>query len=396
MKLKMTDQALARLKSASERVEVWDELVPNLLLTIHPTGRKSWAVRYRADGRRVKMALGTYPETGLRDAREKARDVLLAAADGENPSHEKRRERAEKEADRKIEGLTIGDLLKTYEHLHLAQLRTGKQALIFLREFKQAHAHTAVVDFKPSDFTRLLDRIMLDGHATKANRVHSHVKTFFNWAVGRAILDRNPCDKIKKPAKERRRDRFLSDEEIRLFWLATGDDLEPFGYLGRFLLLTGQRLNEAAKMTLGEVTGAHWHLPAARVKNANQHDVFLPVQAGEILARATRVVGTQGYVFTTTGRSPVQSFDKPIQRLRARMATLSGRDIPHFTYHDLRRTCETGLAMLGTPQPIIDRITNHLTGRGMARTYNQHDYRAERTMALQRWADHVEGLADEQ
>ena len=125
MKLKMTDQALARLKSASERVEVWDELVPNLLLTIHPTGRKSWAVRYRADGRRVKMALGTYPETGLRDAREKARDVLLAAADGENPSHEKRRERAEKEADRKIEGLKIGDLLKTYEQLHLAQLNNG-------------------------------------------------------------------------------------------------------------------------------------------------------------------------------------------------------------------------------------------------------------------------------
>jgi site-specific recombinase XerD len=340
------------------------------------------------------MALGTYPETGLRDAREKARDVLLAAADGENPSHEKRRERAEKEADRKIEGLKIGDLLKTYEQLHLAELRTGKQALIFLREFKQAHAHTAVVDFKPSDFTRLLDRIMLDGHATKANRVHSHVKTFFNWAVGRAILDRNPCDKIKKPAKERRRDRFLSDEEIRLFWRATGEDLEPFGYLGRFLLLTGQRLNEAAKMTSGEVTGTHWHLPAARVKNANQHDVFLPMQAGEILARATRVVGPQGYVFTTTGRSPVQSFDKPIQRLRSRMAQMAGREIAHFTYHDLRRTCETGLAMLGTPQPIIDRITNHLTGRGMARTYNQHDYREERTAALQRWADHVEGLAN--
>jgi integrase len=394
MKLKMTDQALARVKPTEARLEIWDELVPNLLLTVHPTGRKSWSVRYRADGKRLKMSLGAYPEIGLRDAREKARDVLLAASDGENPAHDRRRERAEKESERRIEGITIGDLLKTYERLHLAQLRTGKQAVIFLREFREEYGRTAVVDFKAADFTRLLDRIMLEGHATKANRVHSHVKTFFNWAVGRAILDRNPCDKIKKPAKERRRDRFLSDEEIRLFWLATGEDLEPFGHLGRFLLLTGQRLNEAAKMTLGEVTGRHWHLSAQRVKNGNQHDVFLPAQAADILHRPTRVASAAGYVFTTTGRSPVQSFDKPIQRLRSRMAKMAGREIAHFTYHDLRRTCETGLAMLGTPQPIIDRITNHLTGRGMARTYNQHDYREERTAALQRWADHVEGLAN--
>jgi integrase len=74
------------------------------------------------------------------------------------------------------------------------------------------------------------------------------------------------------------------------------------------------------------------------------------------------------------------------------MNELAGRELKHFTPHDLRRTCETGLAMLGTPQPIIDRITNHITGRGMARVYNMHDYRAEKTAALQKWADHVQGL----
>jgi len=47
--------------------------------------------------------------------------------------------------------------------------------------------------------------------------------------------------------------------------------------------------------------------------------------------------------------------------------------------------------MLGTPQPIIDRITNHVTGRGMSRVYNMYDYRDEKLAAIQRWADHVEG-----
>ena len=100
----------------------------------------------------------------------------------------------------------------------------------------------------------------------------------------------------------------------------------------------------------------------------------------------------RGFVFTTTGDGAVRSFDKPNKRLRKRMNELAGRELEHFTPHDLRRTCETGLAMLGTPQPIIDRITNHITGRGMARVYNMYDYRNEKAAALQKWADHVEGL----
>ena len=89
---------------------------------------------------------------------------------------------------------------------------------------------------------------------------------------------------------------------------------------------------------------------------------------------------------------PVQSFDKPVKRLRARMNEFAGRELEHFTFHDLRRTCETGMAMLGTPQPIIDRITNHVTGRGMARVYNMHDYRAERIEAMNKWADYIQRL----
>ena len=169
--------------------------------------------------------------------------------------------------------------------------------------------------------------------------------------------------------------------------------MEPWGNLYRLLLLTGQRLNECARMTEDELIAPdHWHLASERVKNKKQHDVFLSKQAQAIVLRGDRIANDKGLIFTTNGTSFLQSFDKPTKRLRARMNELAGRELKHFTPHDLRRTCETGLAMLGTPQPIIDRITNHITGRGMARVYNMHDYRAEKAAALQKWADHVEGL----
>ena len=136
----------------------------------------------------------------------------------------------------------------------------------------------------------------------------------------------------------------------------------------------------------------HWHLSSNRTKNGLGHDIFIPWQARQIIDRKNRIDGKGGFVFTTTGDGPVRSFDKPNKRLRKRIYELAGRKLEHFTPHDLRRTCETGLAILGTPQPIIDRVINPVTGRGTARVYNMYDYRHEKAAAPQKCADHVEGL----
>ena len=82
MKIKMTDQSLARLKPADSRIDVTDALVTNLMMSIHPKGKKIWSVRYRADGKRVKMKLGEYPDLTLGDARRRAKDVLHSVSDG--------------------------------------------------------------------------------------------------------------------------------------------------------------------------------------------------------------------------------------------------------------------------------------------------------------------------
>lgn len=389
MKLKMTDQALAKQKPRGSRYEVWDTLVSNLMMTVFPSGKKTWSVRYRSDNKRVKMKLGDYPTLGLSDARRKAKDVLVLVADGENPAYEKRRKVEDKSRTRQT--LEINNLLDLYDQLHLSQLKTGYQAKTFLREFSRDFGNTNITDFTKQDFVGLLNDIMAAGNGTKANRVFTHVKTFFGWAIGQGFLEYSPCLHVKKPFKEKSRERFLSDQEIKWFWQATGEELEPFGYMARLLLLTGQRLSEVCRMTEGELLAQdHWHLSSQRTKNETQHDIFLSDMAQDIVWRDDRVAGS--YLFTTTGYSPLQSFDKPVKRFRSRMNDLAGVDLPHWSFHDLRRTCETGMAMLGVAQPIIDRCTNHLTGRGMSRVYNQYSYKAEKAEAWQRWADHVKGI----
>jgi len=52
------------------------------------------------------------------------------------------------------------------------------------------------------------------------------------------------------------------------------------------------------------------------------------------------------------------------------------------------------MAGLGIAPYVVDRILNHSTGKisGVARIYNRHEYLAERKIALEAWARHLEGL----
>jgi integrase len=390
--VKLNAKSIEAVQPNSVRAEYLDHIVPSLRLVVQPSGIKSFQLRYRWNGKQKRLALGRVDKgLTLADARDKAREHLQLVEDGIDPSH-KTKQIKEENINKVVEG-TISSLLNRYEAERLSQLKSKGNALTFLREFRSEFGDLEINNFTKTHFTNLTSRFVAEGKGTKANRVHTHIKTFYNWAIGVGVTDTSPCDRVPKPFKEQSKERFLLDDEIKLFWRATESDLEPWGHLYRFLLLTGQRLNEAAYMTDAELLEAdHWHLSSSRTKNALRHDVFLSSQAQQIINRNTRIAGNAGFVFTTTGKGAVRSFDKPNKRLRKRMNELAGRELKHFTPHDLRRTCETGLAMLGTPQPVIDRITNHITGRGMARVYNMYDYRNEKAEALQKWADRVEGL----
>ena len=388
---KLSVKLIESIKPTEKRQRVPDNTVQGLSLVVQPSGKKLFQYRYRFDKKDKSVTLGTVPAMTLKEARDKAVDFRRMLDVNTDPLHNQRQQKAI-EIERTTNS-TIGAAMQRYEAEKLDKLRSGDNAKSFLREFKADYSHFELANFSKDMFREMLRGIVEQGHSVKANRVHTHVRTFMNWAEAEDLIEYNHLSKVKKPAKEVSRDRFLSDSEIKLFWQATAADLEPWGNLYRLLLLTGQRLNECARMTEDElITPDHWHLASERVKNKKQHDVFLSKQAQAIVLRGDRIANDKGLIFTTNGTSFLQSFDKPTKRLRARMNELAGRELKHFNLHDLRRTCETGLAMHGTPQPIIDRITNHASVHKMARVYNMWEYRAEKTAALQKWADHVEGL----
>lgn len=398
----LTTRAVEAAKpDRQKRLEVPDPALSGLYLVIQPSGAKSWALRYRHAGKPRKLTLGRWPIMGVADARGAATEALDKVDHGHDPAAEKKASKSKRaeRADRD----TMKALLAQFEKRHLKHLRSGA---IVKRELER---HVAsrwgdrdIHTITKRDVIDLLDEIVDSGRATTANRVRAYLGKFFNFCVERDVIDTSPMTGVKAPAKEASRDRVLNDDEIRWLWQATENAGQPWGPMVRLLLLTGQRLGEVTGMTEAEIDRDVWNLSADRTKNGRAHDVPLSDAAIEVLTTLERVKGPVGYLFTTTGETPVSGFHKARNNIAEHMAAAAEKDlgeavdIPHWTFHDLRRTCATGMARLGIPVRVTEAVLNHVsgTGGGIVAVYQRHDYADEKRKALDAWARFVVSLVE--
>ena len=231
-----------------------------------------------------------------------------------------------------------------------------------------------------------------------ANRTLAALRKFLNWCVGRGIIDKSPAEGIGAPSKERRRDRVLSDDELRNVIRAARQVGHPYGSIVEFLALTGQRREEVAAVTWSEIdlTTRTWTVPATRTKNGKPHLVHLNDAAFKLLEALPKLASRKAedgqssdsnekLIFTTNGKNAFQGFSKAKRALD----NLSG--ISDWTLHDLRRTVVSGMARLGVAPYIADKILNHQSGTisGVAAVYQRHEFLEERKLALNVWGQHL-------
>ena len=137
-------------------------------------------------------------------------------------------------------------------------------------------------------------------------------------------------------------------------------------------------------------------------------EVPLSDPAMVILRSLPKVGGSAGFVFTTTSTTAVGGFSRAKERLDATIlqtmrdeAAEMGRNLaevlplPHWTFHDLRRTAASGMARLGVNLPVIEKVLNHSSGSfaGIVGAYQRHSFADEKRKALDIWGSFVEKLA---
>src|ERR671937_415457 len=90
----LTTKSIEAVRPGAARYEVPDGGWRGLYLVIQPSGVKSWACRYRLNGKTSKLTLGPFPTVPLAEARKLAAAAMEQIARGIDPAAEKREAKA--------------------------------------------------------------------------------------------------------------------------------------------------------------------------------------------------------------------------------------------------------------------------------------------------------------
>jgi integrase len=414
MRKQLTAEMIEKLNPPpTGRVEIFDKIVPAMALRVTSNGGKSFVVRCRVKGwpNPIRVTIGDATAMKLTDARQEASDVLKACRAGVDP-REARKAKAE-EAERQ-RASTFAKVAESFIKEHVSKLRSKKYEEAEIRRHLVKHwGKRPIAAITADDVGERITAIRDNGTPHMARLVLAHAKRLFRWAAapGRARqtgMKGNPCDGIK--AKDlglstTRRQVVLSPDHMRLIWKATltwkaTDALgEPFASCIRMLLLSGQRRDEVAGMTWGELDLSRdqvWIIPAERMKGKRAHEVPLSSPMVELLKKLRESRGKGEYVLSTTlGKRPISGFSKAKLALDQKVAELNGKKpLPQWRIHDIRRSVRTGLgAIPSIPHDIRELVIAHVPP-ALVQTYDLHAYRDEKRQALELWSQRLKGIVE--
>jgi integrase len=423
---KLTPAAVIKLKGGKTRREIPDN-GSGLYLVVQPSGAKSWAMRFRSPhGRQQKLTLGPLDLSGrkladtpvigqpldLVTARLLAADINTKRARGIDVVASHHRALLERSAGlaHTFDGAALNFveqyLKRKVKRWQAAARMIGiapdseGQLQITPKGLADRWRDRPVSGITSDDIHWIIDEAREravpglkrsgDGPSeSMAHQLSSVLRRFFVWLLEKRLIKTNPFKDVVAPkATGNSRDRFLSDAEVKRFWIACDKLDAPAGHCLKLLLLTGCRLNEIAMLARAEVDGSAITIPTHRSKNKLAHVVPLPPLALDIL----NSINTAGDLyFVSKSGKPLG----PWSRIKAALDKAMKPESP-FVVHDLRRTVSTGMNALGIAPATVEAVLNHVSGsrNGVAGTYNRHAYLPEKTAALARWADHVSGLIE--
>jgi integrase len=374
-KATLSDRSLKALAAPETgQATHWDQSLSGFGVRVSQGGAKSFVVVYGPN--RTRKTIGRYPTISLKQARDKAKELLAEFTLGidtrRSISWSAARERFLKDCERKNKTNTVAYYRKRLD----AHFRFGNKNL---------------ADLAKQDVLNKIRRI--ETSASEQHHAFVAARTLFNWAVREDYLVASPLQGVRgfKPAHAR--ERVLNDEELKVVLRQAQFAPYPYGRIVELLILTGMRRSEAAHIEWGFVNAgeALITLPASLTKNGRAH--AFPIgkhlaftlenipQINQYLFPSNHVLGT---VFNGWGKAKAR-FDSAL------------KNVEPYTLHDLRRTFATTHAKIGTPIHVTEKLLNHVSGTisGVAAVYNRHSYLEEMRMAIIQYDEYLaELLAD--
>lgn len=389
----LTDTAIRAAKPGPKARKLTDGA--GLYLEVSPAGGKWWRLKYRIAGKEKRLSLGTYPETGLKEARDKRDAARKLVAANIDPS-------AKRQADKAALLVTASNTLESVARAWLAwradswtQGTFDAIEATFERYVFPECGATPITGIKPADVRGIVQGIEALGARETAGRVFQRLQAVFRYAAAHELVVADPTYSLKpaeilKPQQVKHR-AALAERDVPEFFTkltAYGGDPRIRAAL-RLLMLTAVRPGELRGARWEEFDEASrvWRIPAERMKMKTEHLVPLSEQAITIVSELRPLTGGGALVFPSPFY-PAQALSE--NTLNSALARMGYKGIA--TAHGFRSLFSTVANEAAWNRDVIERQLAHEERDEVRAAYNRAEYLPERTRLMTWWADRLDGL----
>lgn len=410
-----SDKTLKAIKPDDERKRINDGEGLYLQLFVKG-GSHGWRFAYSLAGRRNILSLGTYPDTSLALARQKADEARRLVAEGQDPSAARQEAKAETQRKRQAERLADAGLppdgsfeavaREWLTRVHGVKVSPGHAERTRIRLEQDAFpwlGRRPIGEIEAPELLQMLRRVEGRGAIETAHRIKDACGQVFRYGIAIGACARNPAADLRdalQPVQTKHHAAIVDPVQVGKLLRDMHD------YQGNAVTRAALALSALLLLRPGELRHMEWAwldldggmltVPAEVMKRKKAdkadgppHLVPLAAQALAVLRDLEPLTGSGRFVFPALTSKQRCMSENTVRSALRRLGY--GND--DMTAHGFRATARTMIAeRLGIPAEVIEAQLAHAVGDALGRAYNRTQFADQRRAMMQAWADYLDKL----
>jgi integrase len=390
----LTELSARNAKPADRLVKLSDG--GGLQLWVFPDGAKRWRLAYRAGGSQKLLAIGVYPDVGLKDAREARAVAKRILAGGGDPMAVKKQARAEQAvASANTFEAIAAELVEKKRDEDKADRTISKTEWLLSLAYPEIGAQP-IKEITAPDILRVLRTVAARGRFESAKRLRATIGQVFRYAVATGRADADPTGALKGAIPSppvNHRAAIVDPKGFGALLRAIGDyeGAPETLFAMELLALTFVRPGElrSAEWSEFDFDRAIWAIPGEKMKMRRAHRVPLATQSLTILRKLKDITGAGRLLFPSARSAERPMSENTINGALRRL----GFKQDEMTAHGFRSAASSVLNECGLWNPdAIERQLAHVEPDAVRRAYARADYWDERVKMMAWWADKCDEL----
>ena len=391
---RLSDRQLKSVKPKDKDYVLTDG--DGLQLRVRVNRSMQWNFNYRhpVTKNRINMALGSYPEVSLAQARKKTVEARELLAQGIDPKAQRNELLEAKRAETE----------HTFENVATAWFELKKDSVtpayaediwrsLTLHVFPTMKS-TPLSEVNAPMVIKLLRPIEAKGSLETVKRVSQRLNEIMTYGVNSGMIFANPLSGIravfKKPKKENMA--ALAPDELPelMMEIANASIKRTTRCLIEWQLHTMTRPSEAATTRWADIDFDKriWTIPAERMKKRRPHIIPLTEHAFSLLETLKSHSGHREYVFPSD-RNPRTHANSQTANMALKRMGFQDR----LVSHGMRSMASTILNEHGWDPELIEVALAHVDKDEVRSAYNRADYIERRRPMMAWWSEHIQKAA---